>query len=238
MSLILDALNRSERERRSTQPVPGLNTVHQPVAHIEANPWPTWVKGLIGVILVLAAAALLAWVWPSMFGVATTREPPEDVNTRTAEDSPYVVQQSTQVPVEADRSKAKSETRSVLAPEPLRSIDVMPLNENATKQAVDALYKERVIEPDVREDERIVARQWLTDLPERIKNKIPSIYYSMHIYSDEGEDNFVVLNGEPRRTGEQIDAELQLLAIHSEYIELEFQGTAFRLQSLNSWVNL
>src|SRR5690606_14282045 len=55
MSLILDALNRAERERKKTQTIPDLQTVHEPAVPVLAAPHN---KNFVWVLLIIAVLAL------------------------------------------------------------------------------------------------------------------------------------------------------------------------------------
>jgi general secretion pathway protein B len=59
MSLILDAINRAQRERANPGEVPGIATQH----YVEATAAPgAWRQGLLGLGLVVALA-FIAWLW-------------------------------------------------------------------------------------------------------------------------------------------------------------------------------
>ncbi len=72
MSLILDALNRSERERRTDDDVPNLATEHYPDS---TAPGPSWRLHLLWVALI-AALLVIGWlVWDRFNGEAATGDP-------------------------------------------------------------------------------------------------------------------------------------------------------------------
>ncbi len=62
MSLILDALNRADTERKNQTPVPDLNTRHHPVI-LESDSAPrSWIWLVAGAVLILLVV-FLAWRW-------------------------------------------------------------------------------------------------------------------------------------------------------------------------------
>ena len=78
----------------------------------------------------------------------------------------------------------------------------------------------------------------LVDLPQAVKDQIPSIFYRQHDWSSEAGASSVNLNGEDFGEGELVLPGLRLLQIHQDFILMDFQGNEFRLRALGSWVNL
>jgi hypothetical protein len=77
----------------------------------------------------------------------------------------------------------------------------------------------------------------LLDRSSRFQRSVPSIDYAVHVYSEEDGAGFVKLNGAISKVGAQIAPDLRLIAILNDSIVLDLNGTQFRLQALNSWVN-
>lgn len=69
MSLILDAINRSQRERAAPGEVPGVATVHYAEATVAPRAWR---QGLLGLLLVIAVG-VIAWL---LLRPAPVAEPP------------------------------------------------------------------------------------------------------------------------------------------------------------------
>jgi general secretion pathway protein B len=78
----------------------------------------------------------------------------------------------------------------------------------------------------------------LAQLPNRIKQKVPSIDYSVHVFSDTQTGGLVTLNGKRRRTGDEIAPGLVVIKILQNSVVLDYKGTQFRLLALSSWGNL
>ncbi len=77
----------------------------------------------------------------------------------------------------------------------------------------------------------------IRDLPWSLQQKIPSISYSRHSYSESGQSS-VVINGEQRRAGQQLANNLRLEEILADGVVLSFEGRRFKLPALSSWVNM
>lgn len=87
MSLILDALNRAERERQKQHPVPDLNTRHQPPPADVAEPRParSGIRYFLLLVILLALAAL---------GIGYFGERTGDASTGTASPPPAAVREA------------------------------------------------------------------------------------------------------------------------------------------------
>ncbi len=141
MSLILDALNRAEHERKNQNAVPDLNTLHSP-QEIDTSPearrtlW--WV---IGVVLVLIAIIIV-------LVVLLRREPVAQISatkTEPAQQSPAV---PLPTPVVAQTPSAE--------PTPTSAVTAIPVAETAQVAApnadVNKLYATEDTEPAVAAD--------------------------------------------------------------------------------------
>lgn len=76
----------------------------------------------------------------------------------------------------------------------------------------------------------------LENLSQQTKDKIPSVFYTVHQYDNYGSDS-IVINGQRA----QVDGRVQgftVKEILSDSAILSWNGIDFRLRALNSWVNL
>ena len=76
----------------------------------------------------------------------------------------------------------------------------------------------------------------LENLSQQQKDRIPTIVYSDHDYSSNGESR-VTLNGQQLREGQQ-GATIRVVDILVDSVVLKVDGIEFRLRALNTWVNL
>jgi hypothetical protein len=266
MSLILDALNRSESDRADPESAPGLQSVHGPRAQLSATPW----RRMLWPLLTLALALLAAGLWfssePAVEGpsVASPGEPVQEVTQADAPIRQEVEQEVEVVPVPAsavepaptapsleadvaalygqtppgDQSPAVKDTAPMQAEAPAASepapsepeLDIDALTRAAEAQLADInAGREPVVEHSA---------PFISDLRQLVKDQIPSIFYSEHNWATKPAERSVVLNRQRFGEGQQVKPGLRLVEILPDSIVLEFQGTEFRLQSLNSWVNL
>lgn len=267
MSLILDALNRSESDRRNPEEVPGLQSRHGP-----ESATPAWRRFLWPALsLLFALLALALWLGrggddapaaaaaapPQTSAKAVAEQAPRSLPARRLAETPprpvpVPAPQAAPVPEAAEpaldpdvaalyqRKPAKKAAAPAApvaaAPKPARAEPVEPsLDVNAMTKAAQAALEERAV---VEETAVQHAAPFITDLRQSVKDQIPSIFYNEHSWSSNPAERSVVLNRQRFTEGQQIKPGLRLLEILPDSIVLDFNGTEFRLQSLNSWVNL
>jgi len=264
MSLILDALNRSQRERDSNNDVPSLETQHPVEPLSQPGAWRRWLPW-VGLVVALCVIAWLALDRGNIITEPVIQDsPPADVIPPEREPEPE--------PVVTEAARPK--------PLPAAEIGttIPAAGQEITRQAsladaaVEDLYKKRVenesapevekSSPKVIEEaepereiniEEVIARAqvevenaaltehsapFLSQLSQQTKNRIPTIYYSGHDYSAISSQSSVTLNGEQVRVGAKVAGVLKLEEILPDSIVLSHQGTQFRLRALNSWINL
>lgn len=264
MSLILEALNRSQRERQADADTPGLDT---PVYLDEDGPNRRWLSYLpwIALLVALAIIALLVAekhkaVAPPVASTAQisllphkSRVTQPDNASSPAATQPTVEQRVAEVPPVESPLR---ETEVVRAP-------TMPMNTpetTAASSAVVSLYGDAEVEtPDqLRTEEAIdieevLARTkeelknvhlaehpapFISELSQQAKDEIPSILYSQHDYTSRAKQSSVILNGKKVKAGGSVAGSIRLEEILPNSIVLSYRGMQFRLRALNSWVNL
>ena len=141
MSLILDALNRAENERKNQNAVPDLNTSHSPWEFNSGSGerrtlW--WILGGVFALLIIAAIAFL------LFRPAASTQPAQGKNAAVQSPATAVSPQSEQKPavVAANTAAIKATTQShVSQPSPAAVPVVEATPKTATPSAaVESLY--------------------------------------------------------------------------------------------------
>lgn len=74
----------------------------------------------------------------------------------------------------------------------------------------------------------------LSAMPSHFQNQVPSIDFTMHIYSSKG-DGWVRVNGKDAYEGDVIAEGLTLKKIDVQKVVLEFKGEVFTLPSMSQW---
>jgi len=251
MSLILDALDKSERDRPGAERVAVPPVQREPSRRVGRWNWRRWPWPALAVGFALLA--LLSRLPESKnpvptASVAPAPAAPESPRTpetpRAAETAPEIVEPAPvaegRVPdadvaalyagLSADRSRPVPSAPSAAPSAAERELDVDEIA-RAARRALDRL-------PDESEPVAEHAAPFIVDLRQTVKDEIPTIYYSSHRWGSNPAEREVVLNGEARREGDTVMAGLTLLEILEDSIVLDYRGTEFRLRSLNSWINL
>jgi general secretion pathway protein B len=228
MSIILDALQRSEQESENNSQAPGLHTRHDAAGR--ARSWPGYLW-LIGIILLLLLA-LMTGAWLQ-----------RDKAAPLLPAAPAAVVESVPAPVHAP----VPESVAVVTLPASDSAEVAALYQQTspkeqdenTQPAMDVevitslAQAELKVAPAASHSTPLIA-----DLPQRIKDQIPSIFFRKHDWSSQPAGSSVQLNGGVFKAGDTVAPGLRLVEILPDSIVLDFRGEAFRLRALNSWVNL
>ena len=252
MSYILEALKKSEQERaRERGTLPDIKSVHAPSStlHEENRRW--WPFVLIGVVIIAGA---------SLSALYITRVQPGDDNIKTekSESAPVAENRKIETPVEkpagqsvkeprvvvsakknsAEKDAAtvaeQKESRVVFSKEQLQRDDAIGNMDEQNQRAAE----EKILQPSNIETESAKVEETtvaISDIPDRVRQKIPAISFEGHVYSSNPERRSVMINGHKRREGDSIGGELLLKEITTDGAEFEIQGYRFRLNALQDW---
>ncbi|MGI9319965.1 MAG: general secretion pathway protein GspB [Thiogranum sp.] len=238
MSYILEALKKSEQQREIGR-VPGITSVHEHTAKSVTGKW-LW---LIAGILLLNAGLLAFLLWPetehepdSAAMSAPVREP-----VRVQRDRPAVAPVVGQPPAPEKPVRQVPQTARIEpvpeppAPEPVK-----------TEAAAKPVLQEPVmtanilpVAPQVEPPPRPAAVK--ADPPELpVWPQIPthlfqqlsgSLRLDVHVFGDQPQKSFVLINMRKYREGEKLQEGPQLDEITPEGVILSFSGQRFRLQA-------
>jgi len=79
---------------------------------------------------------------------------------------------------------------------------------------------------------------FIAQLSQQTKDRIPTIYYTLHDYGGDSSSSSVVLNGTKLSAGDRTSKGVRVEEILPDSVVLSYEGTQFRLRALNSWINL
>ena len=257
MSLILDALNKADRERQNAEMPPGINTEHEV---------PRVVKRPVLSPYVLAAVifALVIIVLAGYFFFSTTKsqdtDNPESISAISTEESPVDVP-------EAPKSRRSSTTipglpkpmhvKNPNAPKPAQRAEVTTTQDT---ESVKSLYQEKTstqtttaVTPvtTVTQNEDVQApaektptntlsayssTMTMSELPWSIQKNIPTLRYTGHSYVEGGRSR-IVINDEAKREGDKLAGNVVIDKILVDGLILHYENYSFKLSALNSWIN-
>ena len=212
MSYILEALKKSEQERKQGD-VPNIQTVHMPrPTHPETRTWPY----LVIVLLLVSLAFVIGWMQPWNTPVVIERQQEDSVVIASQpEPTPVgkkrVAQQAVQVPpqpkVEAEVASAVQ--RAIVAQAP------------STEKGVPSLD--------------IGTVPHLSEMPQLVQQAIPEMSFAGHVYSSNAEQRSVIINGHSMSEGDTVINGLVVEQITSDGIVFSYRDQLFRMEILQDW---
>lgn len=221
MSLILEALRRSEVERRRGAP-PSLLGDPAPARVASSSNWSIALAGLVAGLLLAAAGA---WWWTSRAEAprsddASVRPPPAVAPLGRLEPPPsavYAPPPATLSPAAAAapvdgpiRSRA---TSSPPLPSPPR--EASSATAVATLPALPAV----MAQPESGSGPREGDVRWIEIAPDGL----PPLRVSMHVYADEPARRFAIIDGQRYQEGDTLQPGLSLLEIRRDGLRLGWQ---------------
>jgi hypothetical protein len=244
MSLLLDALNKADQERKRNEATPGINSNHGQVGdHSNRNMSIAVIAAaLIGFIILLAAI-----YWLGQRSTATTPTaaatissiPTTTPNTsQPVHTSASATQLSTESAPEANNAEedvASLYAQNIQTTEPVNSAPVTEAI--ATNNAGNA----ETLPSTIPQSTPTSITQFanlpdLHDLPSQILVKIPSLNYSEHNFNNVG--GSVKINGEIKHVNDQLAPGLVIDKILEDGMILHLDNYSFKMRALNSWVNM
>ena len=215
MSLILEALRKSEAERRRAV-VPDLlaePAVAAPVAATTPERWP-WIAGG------LAIAALLVWF-------AMRDRGPAPISVMPVVDAPVVQQPASAAATPADTQRAAPALRRpivVAPPAPAKPAPIAEAPAPAPALPPRLEPKPAPAPPPVALD----MTERVSDLGSEDRKQLPPLKLSMHMWNDVAAQRFVIIDGTRLRVGDRLGA-LVVADILPDGVLLDWNGRPLKL---------
>lgn len=244
MSFILDALRKSDARRRSQQGP----TLAQPMTMGQQRAQRRWPKPALAVLLLLSAIMLVAYVWPEAMLRVLPRETPPPRPTLSNLSIPELPGEPAAVARVVSTEPAASVVESEIPtldtaevelaaepePEPEQAIasipealdDVSPDPEPRAAAPVLPEPTDTVAESAVEEPADYLL---IWELPLAVRQGLPSLTMNLHVFTNDAQGRFVLINGQRRREGDQLSGGIQLVEIRPEGAILESRGYRFLL---------
>ncbi len=245
MSLLLDALNKADQERKRNEATPGINSNH---GHTDDHSNRTTSIAVIAAVLIGFVILLVAIYWLGQRSTATAPIAAGTISsTPAAPNKPQPIhknpsaaeaQTSTEsVPVanNAEEDVANLYAQNTQSSEP---VTPAPVTEAiAINNAGSAETLPSTVPPSTPTSITQFANlPDLHDLPSQILVKIPSLNYSEHNYNNIGGN--VKINGDIKHINDQLAPGLVIDKILEDGMILHLDNYAFKMRALNSWVNM
>ncbi|MEM8500619.1 MAG: general secretion pathway protein GspB [Pseudomonadota bacterium] len=263
MSLLLEALQRADSERKNQGDVPGIDTPHAAASPVTPERSHQWVL----IALTLVTLLLLVYViYLQTSGTQSNTLPVKDEaasveDTEAGQNRQQSVSTSQNSVPAASIAPAASDEQTKRKPS---QADVAALYERLQAQgasdlvnegpdssatAVTALPTADITQYSVGENEAqdaVIDQQnaaeevyssipYASQLSVQQQDSIPSLRYTTHGYAAATGKGLVTLNGRSQRRGDTIAPGLVLLDIRADYIVLDMNGVLFRLPAASDW---
>lgn len=232
MSLILDALKRSEKQRRETEQSPtGLVMVQG--EHKHRKGWMLWI--LIAVLVLNILALVLLYLKPpgySLQGTPAASNPQQPVITRAVVSPPSKT--TTQTPM---KTIARSPT-TMQASEALSSVLSSPLpqpsslSSQAPTSTPPAIEKNKAAEGPESLDMFTATPEKLSEVDDSIRDDLSTLELNTVVYSDKAGKSFALINMQKYRAGDTLPGgDYKVDRIHPDGVVINYGASTVLLKA-------
>lgn len=234
MSYILDALKKSEQERGHGH-IPDVQTVHSSSLSYRNDKRAYWPYILI-VAVILNLLAISYFIF--------NKEKPAETPV-TAEVNTAIKQATTENGITADKTDTPAVTSSAVnnvnveTTEPLPATVTVTTNSPAKPASQETQAERQSVADNTRSNRS--EKNSNTDiidfheLPESIKQQLPAIIISAHVYSSNPLQRSIVINNNFMEEGEYVLDGLILHEITTNGAVFNYQGTLFNYGVVSGW---
>lgn len=247
MSYILDALRKSDQQRR----LGGVPTLPAgPVLAAAPERSPMVLHGLFALTLTIVAVTTIAWLrpWspePAVIAVTAAKPPPKPSpkpsQAPSRQIAPVVLPQApAELAAEVPRlapAPAVAIIPALVAPVAPRKLSASPPTDTRTVAPVSetarpdqaTIGKADESPGKTRSDEAPHAKSIASSaLPASIRKQLPPLSVAVHAYSDTPQDRLVSINGRMLREGDTLAPDLRLEQITPDGMIFTYRGYRFR----------
>lgn len=223
MSLILEALKKSEQQRQREK-APSLQSIHQsPVAApVKKNTQAWW---LFAAAIVICNVAFFGyWFWRQQNVISpvvqTPSAPASSAHTSSKEAPSATSSQTTSSElVNSNVTQPSAVTRDVDTRESQPEFSqISPRGVPAQSMPVDSQRVEEI-----------------NELPDSVRNNLPAMTFSFHVYSENPAQRTIIINDRRMREGEEISSGLRLQLITQDGVILQFEQHRIHISVLTGW---
>ncbi|MEY4685859.1 MAG: hypothetical protein RLZ25_2318 [Pseudomonadota bacterium] len=239
MSIILDALKKSERERQAGQ-VPGMSEVVNETSIAR----PRWIPWVVAMLVLLNVGGIGYWLYRDK---ASKPPVPSQVSAVSGE---IVMPQKEGLPVAVPQVQAPltdvrppvEPVQVIPPPEPVQQRPAIAMPEhlmppaNPTRGATeedDPVDAELEAEGGTK-SETLMPRSpagsglpMINDMPEAFRSRIPSFRITMFAFSENPQDRFIIVNMKKLVAGDVLPGGVLLIEIRAENLVGELDGQKF-----------
>jgi general secretion pathway protein B len=227
MSLILDALRRSERTRQRTLEGRLGSAAAEPTPPRVQVPW----AALIGVVLFVNAGALAALYWGGSFS-APSPSPAAPVHRSPAPSAKV----SKLAPVIRHRGPLRSLAEEA-GSDRFRAIPSLQSSAVVSEPQPETAAPEKQIRAAAAQSQTLPSSAGASQgkatpidaLPDAFRQSLPKLYLDVHVYNDNPKDRFVLINMHRYQRGDILPAGPRVVRITRDGVVLSYHGRQFLL---------
>lgn len=231
MSFILDAIKKSENERKRSRG-PDVHSLQDSAPPVQGR--QSFANRLLMLIVALCILVVgFIWLWPQISGQLSSLIKPTDVN-------PSVQSQTQNIP--ANSTTASEQTAAVNNTDYNdSSTNNGAVNQNTASTAVfsaTANNQSDQIRTDYQANDTLPPNyliKELWELPADFQSTVPSMDFSFHVFSHTPEKRTIIINGRRVREGQMVASGLKLRLITETGIILYFRGRFFSVDVIEKW---
>ncbi len=236
MSYILDALKKSDRERKRGD-IPNLQTIHIPITAEPEKPWMLY--AFISVLLLSLAFVIGLAVSNSepVVVLAATPEkveilsPPEKivvdilpVNAASEKEiKPFV----SQIKATENMVETKHKTLRVNAQKLAEPVDVRPELEAMQLAAVKTHAQAKPLD--------LSEIPYLDEMADYLQQSVPQLNFAGHVYSTSRASRSVIINGVVMSEGDTVVQGIDVVEITASGVVFSLHDELFRIDILQDW---
>lgn len=259
MSLLLDALNKADQERKRGGENPNISSNHDAqVSYAKAKP-DLLLKLLLGGVLLVLLLIAVYWMGkknqqPTTAAPIAKTAAPAATPTRKNEvqigDATVVIGDDREALAQAsdNSNTVANEDENIASLYQHQARDTLPIQstgapttETRSETIVDTPASTAITVTAAPATSPMSLSQFanlpdIQDLPNTVLHRIPSLKYSEHNYNANG--GSVVINGIVRHANDQLIEGLVIDKILEDGMILHFENYSFKMRAMNTWVNM
>lgn len=244
MSLLLDALNKADQERKRSDGPPSIDSRHDAYKAHDGSKTPTLIVVLsIGILLIVLLAAVY-WLGmhrqqpPPTAPIATSQQPPVLVPQlqpdTTSNNAPIIDAEQNSGSKSASNSENQSGDVANLYHQQSAN-NPAATNSNAVPSVTNNTL-EKPLPTSPTSINQFANLPELNDLPTDVLEKIPTLKYTEHNYNPNGGN--VVINGVVKHVNDQLVNGVVIDKILIDGMILHTESYSFKMRALNTWFNM
>ncbi len=247
MSLLLDALNKADQERKRSDGPPSIDSHHNAYKAHDGSKTPTLIIVLsVGTVLIVLLGAVY-WLGMRTHQVstpplATTPPPPvsaPEAQPNTTATSPKITEsrKGSDVQNTSNTEIASGDGDVANLYQQQIANNLTPTNSNPNPAAINnAMDTQKSVSNSPSSINQFANLPELNDLPTDVLEKIPTLKYTEHNYNQNG--GSVVINGTVKHVNDEVVNGVVIDKILVDGMILHTENYSFKMRALNTWFNM